>query len=67
MDHIISEIDRDLAETTRLLDGINGELRRMRDHRRNTRWHTDRLAARRNLLAQRDRLLEEQRQIAMSN
>jgi hypothetical protein len=56
-----------LASVAGLLASIDGDLDRMPSHKRGTRWHTDRLAARQDLLAQRDRLRARQRQLAERN
>jgi hypothetical protein len=63
----MAEIERDLAQIARLLEGVRGDLHRAPDHKINTRWWDDRCRARQLLLKQRDELLEEQRQLVAVN
>jgi hypothetical protein len=62
-----NHIADDLAAIDRLITNINGDLRRMPDRKRNTRFHTDRIAERRRLMAQRDTLIKRQCEIASLN
>jgi hypothetical protein len=61
----IDEVERAIARNAELLADIRGQLHRMPDSRRNTRWHDDRCRARQQLLLQRDELHAEQLKLAM--
>jgi hypothetical protein len=50
----------DVCET---LDRVNTDLAAMPGFKRNTAWHTDRLAARRRLMAQRQYLRDRQQEL----
>jgi len=63
----LAEIDKDLAETNRLLEDVRAELRRAPDHRRGTRWWDDRAAARQRLLRHQAELHAERHEIASAN
>jgi hypothetical protein len=53
-----------IAKVDRLIVAINRDLRNMPDWKRNTRFHTDRIAERRRLMTQRDYLLGRQVELA---
>lgn len=56
LDRTIADIDRDLAQVDYLLAQVRQDLSRCPDHKKGTRWHDDRIAARRQLKAKRDAL-----------
>ena len=59
LEPIRSDVQANLDTVDRLIGNINGDLRRMPDWKRNLPWHTDRIAERRRLMAQRDVLLAQ--------
>jgi hypothetical protein len=63
----LTEIADALAKVDGLIARISTDLRIMPDRKRNTRYHTDRVAERRRLLAQRDYLLARQAELALKN
>jgi hypothetical protein len=63
----LTEIAAALAKVDGLIARISTDLRIMPDRKRNTRYHTDRLAERRRLMAQRDYLLARQAELAAKN
>jgi uncharacterized protein (TIGR02996 family) len=56
-----------LAKVQELLGLVNADLERMPGSMRASKWHLDRVATRQDLLAQRDRLHEQQRREAQYN
>jgi hypothetical protein len=62
-----NDVANDLAAVDRLINAISSDLRRMPDGKRKTRWHLDRLAERRRLMAQRDGLINRQCELALMN
>jgi hypothetical protein len=62
-----NEVATALENVDRLLASINGDLSRMPDHKRNTRFHADRVKERRRLLAQREFLLARKGELALMN
>ena len=62
-----NDLDAALAKVDRLITSIDADLRRMPDFKRNTRYHTDRVAERRRLLSQRDYLLARQAEMVLAN
>jgi hypothetical protein len=63
----LNEIADALAKVDGLIARISTDLRLMPDRKRNTRYHTDRVAERRRLMAQRDYLLARQAELALKN
>jgi hypothetical protein len=63
----LTEIADALAKVDGLIARITTDLRLMPDRKRNTRYHTDRVAEKRRLLAQRDYLLARQAELALKN
>jgi hypothetical protein len=61
------ELAEALASVAGLLAALDGDLDRMPGFKRGTKWHLDRVQARQDLLAQRDRLRARQRQLAELN
>jgi hypothetical protein len=61
------EVAAALAKVDGLIVNINADLRRMPDWKRNTRFHTDRVTERRRLMAERDRLIARQCELALLN
>jgi hypothetical protein len=61
------DLDRALAKVEELLTSVNADLAAMPVWKRGSRWHTDRTAQRRRLLAQRDDLRDRRRTLAASN
>jgi hypothetical protein len=63
----LTEIASALAKVDGLIARITTDLRIMPDRKRNTRYHTDRVAERRRLMARRDYLLARRAELAAKN
>jgi hypothetical protein len=63
----LTEIADALAKVDGLIARITTDLRIMPDRKRNTRYHTDRLAEKGRLVAQRHYLLARQAELALKN
>jgi hypothetical protein len=55
----LTDLGQSIASITDRLDGLQADLDRMPSFKRNSDWHLDRVAEKRRLLTQRDRLRAE--------
>jgi hypothetical protein len=62
-----AELTQALAENAEMLANVTRDLDAMPSFKRGSKWHLDRAAARQDLLARRERLRDQRRQLVEMN